>query len=232
MFILAPFSLFLCTATAVKFYGHTLSEDTHTNTMNVLAEALEDSLSYGSLFISSDLATKNGSDFLAENGIPDTTLEEFLAQGNKVYLNDMPSTGINARDPADQLNCQHGAVVDKISPKNQKRICNLVKGLVGGGVGAVAALIDSTVCSEASSGHPVRCHTIVAFTGVAGVTLSTAEVGDYCSEYLSANDKKCSSEGVSGKTGNKRVNAAVTNTQSEPRCSGLTGKCKAITINA
>ncbi|KAJ5493664.1 hypothetical protein N7463_009751 [Penicillium fimorum] len=197
-----------------------------------LAEPLEDSLSYGSLFVSSDLAAKNGSDFLAEIGIHDTTLEDFLAKGNAMYTNAMPSTGINPRDPADELNCQHGAVVDKISPKNQKHICNIVKTLVGGSVGAVAAIIENSVCSEASSGHPVRCRTIVAFTGVAGVTLSTSEVGDYCTEYLSANDKKCSSEGVTGKTGNKRVNAAVTNTQSESHCAGLTGKCKAITINA
>ncbi|KAJ5826596.1 hypothetical protein N7447_003359 [Penicillium robsamsonii] len=103
---------------------------------------------------------------------------------------------------------------------------------VGGSVGAVAAITENSVCSEVSSGQLVRCRTIVAFIGIAGVTLSTSEVEDYCTEYLSANDKKYSSECATGKTGNRRVKATATNTQSERRFSGFMGKCKAITLYA
>lgn len=178
------------------------------------------------MFVTSDLASKNGSDFLAENGIPNTTLMELVTQGKG-----LSSSGLGSRAPADQLNCQNNPVVDRTSPANQKHICNAVKSLVGGGVAAVSALIDNTVCSEESTGHPVKCHTIVAFIGTAGVTMSTSEIGDYCTEYLSANDKKCGSLGVGGDTGNKRAHVAVVNTQADDTsCSGLRGKCTEITI--
>jgi hypothetical protein len=231
MVALAPFFVFACTVSAVKFYGDTPSVNTYTNTKTHLAEPLENNLNLHSVFASSDLAKQNGSDFLADHGILETTLMDLVSQGEGLVTGAMSSGILGARDPADQLNCQKGAVVDKISPRNQKRICNALGALVGGGVGGVAALLDNTVCSEASTGHPVRCHTIVAFTGTAGVVFSSSEINEYCTEYMSANDKKCSSQGIKGDTGNKRASAAVVNTQNdEIKCSGLSGKCTRLSV--
>jgi len=174
------------------------------HTGNRLAEPIEDNLSLSSVFTFPNLATRNGSDFLAENGIPDITLMELVASTVSSYL--------SARNPADPLNRQSSPVVDKISPASQKHICNAVKSLAGGGVAAVSALIDNTVCSEQSTGQPVKCHTVhttVAFIGTAGVIFTTSEVGDYCTQYLSANDKKYGSQGVGGDIGNKRAHVAV-----------------------
>lgn len=257
MFILAPFYLFASTATAMKFYGHTPADEAYTNTMNRLAKPIEDEgLSYSSVFRSDNLASKNGSDFLQELGIHDTTLEEFLFHGKGIYMSTVPSSNITptssitptskimpssahvqsdsratfndltARTPADKLNCQGNAVEDQFSPREQKRICHIVSNLVGSGVAAVAAIIDRTVCNDANNGHPVRCSTIVAVVGYNGITLTSNEVNDYCTEYLSANDKKCSSRGITGDTGNKRANVAAVNTQADPECSGIRGKCK------
>lgn len=234
MLKLAPFYLFACSVAAVKFYGHTPSADVHTDTLNRMAEALEDELSYGSMFISSDLTSKNGSDFLAEMGISDTTLEEFLSEGSGPHASTVssasasPSSSLSARDPANQLNCQHNAVEDKISPKNQKLICSSLTGLVVSGVQGVAMLIDSQGCAEASSGHKVACKTMVALISGGGGFISGTEVLDYCTAYMSANDKKCSSQGVSGKTSTRNVQAFVTNTQADPKCSDLAGRCKEI----
>ena len=186
MFKLAPFYLFACSVAAVKFYGHTPSADVHTDTLNRMAEALEDGLGYGSMFISSDLTSKNGSDFLAEMGISDTTLEEFLAEGSGPHASTVPSTSaspsdsLRTRDPANQLNCQHNAVEDKISPKNQKHICSSLAGLVVTGVQGVAMLLDSQGCAEASSGHKVVCKTMVALISGGGGFISGTEVLDYC----------------------------------------------------
>lgn len=251
MFILAPFYLFACTATAMKFYGHTPADEAYINTMNRLAEPIEDEdLSYSSVFRSDNLASKNGSDFLQELGIHDTTLGEFLFHGKGIYMSTVPSSSITptskimpssthvqsdsratfndltARTPADKLNCEGGAVEDQFSPKQQKRICHIVSNLVGSGVVGVAAIIDSTVCNDANNGHPIRCSTIVAVIAYNGITLTSNEVNDYCTEYLSANDKKCSSRGISCDTGNKRANVAAVNTQADPNCSGIRGKCK------
>lgn len=231
MVALAPFFLFACTVSAVKFYGDTPSVHTYTNTKTNLAEPLENNLILHSVFASSNLAKKNGSDFLADQRILETTLMDLVSQGEGLVASAGPSDSLGARDPADQLNCQKCAVVDKISPRNQKHICNALAGLVGGGVGGVAALLDNPVCSEASTGHPVGCHTIVAFTGTAGVVFSSSEINEYCTEYLSANDKKCSSQGIKGDTGNKRANVAVVNTQNEDiKCSGLSGKCTRLSM--
>lgn len=250
MFLLAPFYLFACTVTAMRFYGHTPSTDAYTNTMNRAAESSEDDdLSFGSLFMSTDLASKNGSDFLAQIGILDTTLEEFLTQGKGVIASTVPSTssasssnsaspsspmpsssGLSARTPANQLNCQNGAVKDKISLKNQKHICTTIAGLVGSGVQGVTTIIDRTVCSEASTGHPVGCSTIMAVIDFQGSYLTTSEVSDYCQEYISHNNKECSSKGVMGDTGNKRAHVAVVNNQADPKCSGIRGKCTEISF--
>ena len=106
-----------------------------------------------------------------------------------------------------------------------------MKTLVGAGTSAVSVLIYSTVCSERSTGHPVKCHTIVAFIGFPGVSLSSLEVGDYCTEYLSTNGKTCGGQSASGDTGNKRAHVAVANTQADnTACSGLRGKCTEINI--
>ncbi|KAB8275397.1 hypothetical protein BDV30DRAFT_247614 [Aspergillus minisclerotigenes] len=231
MLIFVALCCFACTVSAVKFYGDTPSVAIYTTAMNRLAEPVEDNLSIGSVFVTSDLASKNGSDYLADNGIFDTTLVDFVTQRKGWYAAPVSSIGLDVRAPKDQLNCENNPVVDKISPANQKHICNAVKSLVGGGVAAVSALIDNTVCSERSTGQPVKCHTIVAFIGTAGVTMTTSEVGDYCSEYLSANDKKCGSQGVTGDTGNKRAYVAVVNTQADDTsCSGLRGKCTEIPV--
>lgn len=231
MFSLAPFFLFSCTVSALKFYGDTPSVSTYTKTQTHLAEPLEDGLNLHSVFVSSDLAKTNGSDFLADRGIVETTLMDLISQGEGLVTIDTPSGSLESRDSVDQLNCQAGAVVDKISPRNQKRICNALGALVGGGVGSVAALLDNTVCSEEATGHPVKCHTIVAFAGTAGVIFSSSEINEYCTEYLSANDKKCSSRGIKGDTGNKRASVAVVNTQNdEVKCSGLSGKCTRISV--
>ncbi|ODM16945.1 hypothetical protein SI65_07343 [Aspergillus cristatus] len=148
----------------MKFYGHTPSTDAYTNTMNrVAGPGKDDDLIFSSLFMSTDLASKNGS--------------------------------------------------DKISPKNQKHICTTIAGLVGSGVQGVATIIDRTVCSEASTGHLVGCSTIVAVIGFQGSYLTASEVSDYCQEYISHNDKECSSQGVIGDTGNKRAHVAVVNSR-------------------
>ena len=231
MFVFAPFYLFACSVNAVKFFGDVPSVDSYMSTVNSLMEPVEDDFSIGSLFLSSDLTSRNGSDFLADSGIPDTTLIELVTQGKGLYTSAVLPSGLSTRDPADQLNCQNNQVVDKISPKNQKHICNIVKTLVGAGTSAVSVLIDSTVCSERSTGHPVKCHTIVAFIGFSGVSLSSLEVGDYCTEYLSTNGKTCGGQGVSGDTGNKRAHVAVANTQADnTACSGLRGKCTEINV--
>lgn len=63
--------------------------------MNRLAEPIEDEgLSYSSVFRSDNIASKNGSDFLQELGIHDTTLEEFLFHGKGIYMSTVPSSSI------------------------------------------------------------------------------------------------------------------------------------------
>ena len=200
MFLLVLFYFYIYTD-AVKFYGDVPSTEIYTSIVNRLAKPVDANFTLHSVFASSDLATRNGSDFLSENGIPDMTLMQ-LVQCT------MSSSDLSARDRADQLNCQNNQVVDKISPADQKHICTTVKTLVGGTIGAVSA-----------------------FIGGSGIIFTSSEIGDYCLGYMSANDKKCSSQGVGGETGNKRAHVAVVNTQSDyTSCSGLRGQCTEITL--
>lgn len=160
--VLVPLYLFTSTVNAVKFYGHAPSQNAYTSFMSHLAQPMGDSFSFGSVFTSSDLASQNGPVFLADHGIPNMMLVDLVTQGKGLHVSPMPSSELSTRDPADSLNCQGSAVVDKISPTRQHDICDAISALVAGGVVSVGAVVDNTVCSEQSTGHPVKCHTIVA----------------------------------------------------------------------
>ncbi|KAJ5872902.1 uncharacterized protein N7529_005255 [Penicillium soppii] len=232
MFILVPLYLFVCSVSAVKFYGHAIPEDLLSSTLSHLSEALEGDLRYSSLFMSQDFKTQNGSDFLAnELGVFDMTLEEYFAEEEQLSstllpsVTARPSAVLGARSSVDQLRCGHNAVEDTISEKNRKHICGGAAALASAIPGGLAMILDSSRgCSEASSGMKVACKTVVLITGVSGVGFTFNEVNNFCLDYMEANGKRCSSQGLSGS--NSKASITVRNTQTGPTCADYDETCR------
>lgn len=134
--------------------------------------------------------------------------------------------GENSEGGENELhNGAHNAVEDKISEKNQKHICAGVAGFAALIPGGVAMILDSSrMCAEANSGTAVACKTVVLITshGLAGFT--GIEANNFCLDYLSANDKRCASQGLSGS--NSKASITVRNTQTNPTCADYDQKCK------
>ncbi|KAJ5294874.1 hypothetical protein N7508_009695 [Penicillium antarcticum] len=227
MLKLVPFALLVCSVSAVRFYGHATPAHIGTSHLQHLYEILEDELQYDSMFFSKDLQSQNGSDFLAkELGVTGMTLMEYFAEEDEEQLptsatilpaaHVTPSTSISGRDTVDQLRCSHNAVEDKISPGNQKHICNFVSAFAAIPAGAIAMIVNSRQCNEATSGAAVACKTVVLITGVTGTTWSANEANQFCLDKLSANDKQCSSQGLSASQ--DKASMTVRNTQTGPTC--------------
>lgn len=125
----------------------------------------------------------NGADFLAaELGIFNKTIAELFPSPSF----DFGDSPLQARNPINGKCQGHGNIQDNLSKNQITAVCATVAAGAAGGVGQLIAVVDSKLCVEAGTGHPLpSCKSIFAFIQTSGTTFTGVTVNAYCPQFLS-----------------------------------------------
>ncbi|KAJ9209563.1 hypothetical protein DTO166G4_8847 [Paecilomyces variotii] len=172
-------------ASAVKHYGLTPTEDVK-NMVEYHARALSGNdmnMNLTSLFTTDSQNFHDGADFLAaELGIFNKTIADVFPPHSFKIGN----SSLQARS-AINGECQgHGNIEDNLSSNQITAVCAAMTSAAVGGVTGLIGVVDSKVCVEAGTGHPLpSCKSIFAIINTSGVTFTSITVNTYCPQFLS-----------------------------------------------
>lgn len=217
--------LYLCASMveAVKYYGIMPAVKQYNTVQAHAMSASDNNIELESIFMTSDYNVHNGTDFLEDAGIFNTTFKEFFTQSSI-----KPSVDrFNARAAVDG-GCSHGRIEDHLSQNKIKWICRGMAATAVGSVNTVSAIIDSKACNDASTGQPIpQCKTIVTFVSAAGQYISGSTVNEVCPDFMSL-FVKCDGTGAYAQMNNGKGEASAVNTQKDKKCGGVSGPCTVI----
>ncbi|KAE8168590.1 hypothetical protein BDV40DRAFT_294540 [Aspergillus tamarii] len=132
-------------------------------------------------FATDDHGTHDGSGFLAaELGIFNKTVSDIFG----------PSTyGFNATEARAAVNAQwkgHGRIEGHLTKDQISQVCTTISLSTASGIWQVIHVLESKMCVEAGTGHPLEsCKSVMGFHRMGGPMLTSAEVNQYCAPFLS-----------------------------------------------
>lgn len=153
----------ISTASAVKHYGLTPTMEVQNMVENHALGLSGIDVNLTSLFMTDHHNSYDGADFLAaELGIFNKTIAE-LFPSPSFNFGDNP---LQARAPINGKCQGHGNIQDNLSANQITALCATIAAGAAGGVGQLIAVVDSKICVEAGTGHPIpKCKSIFAFEG-------------------------------------------------------------------
>ena len=151
MLLAALICFCISTTNAVKHYGMIPSEDMYNTVQEHAKKFLENDMELVSVFTTDNHHIHNGSDFLSEIGIYDKTVDSIFAPS----IHNSGESAIGAR-AAVNGECQgHGNIQDNLSDAQIKLICGTLAGSANAVVHTIIEVVESKVCTEAGTGHPL-----------------------------------------------------------------------------
>jgi hypothetical protein len=209
-------------ASAVKHYGMVLSEDAHTMIEDYAQKLLDNNMRLVSIFTTDSHHTHDGSDFLSsEMGIFNQTVFDMFVSPTDVS----GESAIEARNPVNGQCQGHGNIQDNLSDFQIKMACGAISQAAAGGVSTVIEVIESKICTEAGTGHPVpSCKTIIGFIKVSGAGFTGLEINNYCPDFLSF-FVKCKGSDAKAYAEDKNVEMTAFNSQKDYNCDHTKEKC-------
>ncbi|OJJ73112.1 hypothetical protein ASPBRDRAFT_194076 [Aspergillus brasiliensis CBS 101740] len=209
-------------ASAVKHYGIIPSEDAHNLIEEHAKKLLDNDLRLVSVFTTDYHHTHDGSDFLSsEMGIFNKTVFD-------IFVSPTDNSSASALEVRDNVNgkCQgHGQIEDHLSDFQIKMICGAISQAAGSGVSAIIEVIESNLCTEAGTGHPVpSCKTIVGFIKNTSAGFTGLEINNYCPDFMSL-FVKCKGSDAEGYAENKEIVMTAFNSQKDYNCDKAGVKC-------
>lgn len=167
---------------AVKHYGMIPSVDMHNTVQEHAKKFLENDMELVSVFMTNNHHVHNGSDFLSEIGEYNKTVNDIFASS----IHSFGESVIRARNPVNGKCEGHGNIHDNLSDDQINLICGSLAGGAGQAVSTIIEVVESKVCTEAGTGHPLpSCKTIIGFIRGTGQGFTTIEVNQYCPAFLS-----------------------------------------------
>lgn len=212
---LASFICFCISAvSAVKHYGLLPSEDIHNSIEEYAQKLLDHDLRLVSIFTTDSQFTHDGSDFLSEMGISNQTIFDLFATSTF----DTRDSAIEARAPISNECKGHGNIQDNLSELQIDMACGAISQVAAGGVSTIIEVIESRICTEAGTGHPVpSCKTIVGFIKTSSSGFTGVEILKYCPNFLSF-FVKCKGADAQGYAENKHLEMTAFNSQKDYNC--------------
>ncbi|CAK48942.1 hypothetical protein An07g05710 [Aspergillus niger] len=209
-------------ASAVKHYGMDPSEDTRNLIEEHARKLLDNDMRLVSVFTTDYHHTHDGSDFLSsEMGIFNKTISE-------IFVSSTHGSSESALEVRDNINgkCQgHGRIEDNLSDFQIKMICGAISQAAGGGVSAIIEVIESNLCTEAGTGHPVpSCKTIVGFIKTTSAGFTGLEINNYCPDFMSL-FVKCKGSDAKAFAEDKKIEMTAFNSQKDYNCDNAGVKC-------
>ncbi|KAJ5243142.1 uncharacterized protein N7469_001469 [Penicillium citrinum] len=212
------FCFCISAASAVKHYGLTPTEDVR-NMVNHHVQALSgNGMNLTSLFMTDHIHAHDGADFLAaELGIFNKTIADMFPS----HASSLGSNPIQARSSINGKCQGHGNIEDNLSKLQINSICYSIASGAAGGVTAIVGVVDSKVCVEAGTGHPLpSCKSIFAFINTAGTTFTGGMVNTYCPQFLSLFTSCHGSDTQATARSNSAFEMTGFNTQKNYNCQG------------
>ena len=214
MLVFALTPLFICLANAIKFYGDVPSLEAFNHISNTHA-ALQNEGGNGSIssvFSTSDPIAHNGSDFLADFGLANTTLDDFINQHRG-------PVEIGVADAPGNMKCSGGAVQQKWSTNTISYICGIGAGAALYGQYRVGIIIDNHYCNAVSNGVQVRCKEIVLLIKLAASPWIAGQALAACKSAMNTDNEQCAGEGAEGTVpSDSSVYSLVSHTQLDKHC--------------
>ena len=164
----------------------------------------------------------DGSDFLSsEMGIFNKTVSDVFVS----LTHGSSESALEARDNVDGQCQGHGQIEDHLSDFQIKMICGAISQAANGAVSTIIEVIESNLCTEAGTGHPVpSCKTIVGFIKVSSGGFTGVEVGNYCPNFMSL-FVKCKGSDAKAYAKNKKIEMTAFNSQKDYNCDKAGEKC-------
>lgn len=224
---LAALICFCISATnAVKHYGMIPSVDVHNTVQEHAKKFLENDMELVSVFTTDNHHVHNGSDFLSEIGIYNKTVNDIFA----LSTHSSRESAIGARNPVNGKCQGHGNIHDNLSDDQIKLICGSLAGGAGQAVSTIIEVVESKVCTEAGTGHPLQSYkTIVGFFKGTGQGFTTIEVNNYCPAFLSF-FVGCKGNNAKAHAESNKIEMTVFNSQKDYNCDTTKEKCIETTV--
>ncbi|ODM21320.1 hypothetical protein SI65_02163 [Aspergillus cristatus] len=224
---LAALICFCISATnAVKHYGMIPSVDVHNTIQEHAKKFLENDMELVSVFTTDNHHVHNGSDFLTEIGIYDKTVADIFASS----IHSSGESAIGARDPVNGKCQGHGNIQDNLSDAQIKLICGGLSQVAAGSVNAIIEVVESTVRTEAGTGHPLpSCKTIIGFFKFTGAGFTGVEANNFCPDFVSL-FVGCKGSDTKAYAENNKIEMSAFNSQKDYNCDNGGEKCIETTV--
>lgn len=218
---------YLSVASAVKHYGMMPSEDMHNMIEQHAKELSDNDMKLVSVFTTDNNRTHDGADFLSsEMGIFNRTVFDMFTS----TTHNSRGNAIKARDPVNGQCQGHGQVQDNMSDFQINMVCGAISQSAGGSVNSIIEIIESKICTQAGTGHPVpSCKTIVGFIKFTSAGFTGLEINKYCPDFLSL-FVKCKGSDAKAYADNKNIEMTAFNSQKDYNCDKSGGKCDETSI--
>ncbi|OJI82037.1 hypothetical protein ASPTUDRAFT_45397 [Aspergillus tubingensis CBS 134.48] len=209
-------------ASAVKHYGMIPSEETHDLIEEHAKKLLDNDMRLVSVFTTDYNHSHDGSDFLSsEMGIFNKTVFD-------IFVSSTHGSSESSLEARDNINgqCQgHGRIEDNLSDFQISMICGAISQSANGGVSAIIEVIESNLCTEAGTGHPVpSCKTIVGFIKTTSAGFTALQINKYCPDFMSL-FVKCKGSDAKAFAENKHIQMTAFNSQKDYNCDKAVVKC-------
>jgi hypothetical protein len=158
----------------------------------------------------------DGADFLAaELDNVNKTIADIFAS----HASSFENSPIEARSSINGKCQGHGNIEDRLSNLQINTICYAMASGVAGGVTAIVGVVDSKVCIEAGTGHPLpSCKSSFAYINTVGTTFTGGMVNEYCPQFLSLFVLCHGSDAQATAQSNKAFEMTGFNTQKDYNC--------------
>lgn len=211
---------------AVKHYGMVPSVDMHNTIQEHAMKFLETDMELVSVFTANNHDVHNGTDFLSDIGIYNQTINDIFASA----IHSFDESPIKARNPVNGKCEGHGNIHDNLNDDQINLICGTLAGGAGQAVNTIIEVVESKVCTEAGTGHPLpSCKTIVGFIRGSGQGFTTIEVNNYCPAFLSL-FVGCKGNNAKAYAENRGIEMTAFNTQKDYNCDTSKEKCVEETV--
>ncbi|GES65828.1 hypothetical protein EURHEDRAFT_460149 [Aspergillus terreus] len=180
------FCLSISAASAMRYYGLMPSEDTASLMKEHFRTLVSDDVRIVARFATDDHGTHDGSDFLAaELGIFNKTVSDIFGLSTHGF-NATEARDLEARAAVNAQCKGHGRIEDNLTEDQIFQLCTAIALSTASGIWEIIHVIESKMCVEAGTGHPLEsCKSVMAFLKMGGSMLSSAEVNHYCAPFLS-----------------------------------------------
>lgn len=199
----------------MKHYGMIPSEEAHSTIEEHAKKLLDNDMRLVSVFTTDNHHAHDGSDFLSsEMGIFNKTVSDIFT----LSTHGSRGSAIEARAPVNGQCQGHGQIQDNLSEFQIDMVCGAISQAAAGSVHTIISVIESKMCTEAGTGHPLpSCETVVGFFKVSGAGFTGVEVNKYCPNFLSL-FVGCKGSNYEAYAENKNVEMTAFNTQKDYNC--------------